>query len=78
MIGAGYGLRLDNTATGFEKLGNNGEPCKILMFAGKVPGAVRFAKQWLIPRDAKKPVDCRTIEGRKLKGKRGSKRGKLL
>lgn len=35
--------------------------------AGRIPGAVKMATLWLIPKDAKKPVDGRTKQGRALK-----------
>lgn len=56
-----------------EKWGITERHAQFLCSQGKVPGAVRLAKQWLIPKDAEKPVDGRTIAGRKLKAKRGDK-----
>ena len=35
--------------------------------AGRIPGAVKMATIWLIPKDAEKPVDGRTKQGRTLK-----------
>lgn len=35
--------------------------------ADRIPGAVKMATLWLIPKDAKKPVDGRTKQGRALK-----------
>ena len=35
--------------------------------SGRIPGAVKMATLWLIPKDAKKPVDGRTKQGRALK-----------
>ena len=32
---------------------------------GKVPGAIRLSKLWLIPKDALKPADGRVKNGRK-------------
>ena len=31
---------------------------------GRIPGAVKMAGVWLIPKDAEKPVDMRTKQGR--------------
>lgn len=31
----------------------------------RIPGAVKMAGVWLIPKDAKKPVDMRTKQGKK-------------
>lgn len=33
--------------------------------AGRIPGAVKMATIWLIPKDAEKPVDMRTKQGKK-------------
>ena len=33
---------------------------------GRIPGAVKMATIWLIPKDAEKPVDGRTKQGRSL------------
>lgn len=35
--------------------------------AGRIPGAVKMATIWLIPKDAEKPVDMRTKQGKNLK-----------
>ncbi len=34
---------------------------------GRIPGAVKMATIWLIPKDAEKPVDMRTKQGKGLK-----------
>ena len=34
---------------------------------GRIPGPVKMATLWLIPKDAQKPVDGRTKQGRALK-----------
>lgn len=34
---------------------------------GRIPGAEKKGKVWLIPNDAEKPVDGRTKQGRALK-----------
>ena len=37
-----------------------------LCAGGKIEGAVRFGRAWMIPKNAKKPVDGRTKAGRAL------------
>lgn len=37
---------------------------QLLCAGGKIEGAIRFGRDWMIPRDAKKPVDGRTKAGR--------------
>ena len=37
---------------------------QLLCASGKIEGAVRFGRDWMIPKDAKKPVDGRTRAGR--------------
>lgn len=32
--------------------------------AGRIPGAVKMAKVWLIPQNAEKPIDRRTRQGK--------------
>ena len=34
---------------------------------GRIPGAVKMAGVWLLPKTAEKPLDCRTKQGRFLK-----------
>lgn len=34
---------------------------------GRIPGAVKMAGIWLIPKTAKKPVDGRTKQGKELR-----------
>ena len=34
--------------------------------AGRIPGAVKMATMWLIPKDAEKPIDGRTKQGKGL------------
>ena len=38
-----------------------------LCAAGRITGAVKMATIWLIPKDAEKPVDMRTKQGKELK-----------
>lgn len=40
---------------------------QINYYCAWIPGAVKMAILWLIPKDAKKPVDGRTKQGRTLK-----------
>ena len=35
--------------------------------AGRIPGAIKMATIWLIPKDADKPIDERTKQGKALK-----------
>ncbi len=35
--------------------------------AGRIPGALKVATIWLLPKDAAKPIDGRTKQGRALK-----------
>ena len=35
--------------------------------AGRIPGAVKMAGIWLIPKNAEKPIDGRTKQGKELK-----------
>ena len=34
---------------------------------GRIPGAVKMAGVWLVPKDADKPIDGRTKQGKVLK-----------
>ena len=34
---------------------------------GRTPGAMKMATIWLIPKDAEKPIDGRTKQGKELK-----------
>ena len=38
---------------------------------GKIEGVVRLGRSWLIPRNAVRPVDGRTLAGRQLKKDKG-------
>lgn len=33
----------------------------------RIPDAVKFSRVWLIPKDAEKPIDMRTKQGKELK-----------
>lgn len=35
--------------------------------AGRIPGAIKMATIWLIPKDAEKPIDGRTKKGKEEK-----------
>ena len=35
--------------------------------AGRIPGAVKMAGVWLIPKNAEKPIDGRTKQGKELR-----------
>ena len=50
-----------------EKWGISARQINYYCSAGRIPGAVKMATLWLIPKDAKKPVDGRTKQGRALK-----------
>ena len=39
---------------------------QLLCSSGKIEGAVRFGRDWMIPKNAQKPVDGRTKTGRTL------------
>jgi len=36
---------------------------QIMCADGKIPGAVKFGRDWAIPRDAEKPIDMRIKSG---------------
>lgn len=38
--------------------------------AGRIPGAVKMATIWLIPKDAEKPIDRRSRQGKEKKNKK--------
>ena len=50
-----------------EKWGVSARQINYYCAADRIPGAVKMATLWLIPKDAKKPVDGRTKQGRALK-----------
>jgi len=39
-----------------------------LCSSGRVDGAIRVGRMWLIPKDASKPIDTRTKAARQLNG----------
>ena len=54
-------LKIDEIA---KKWGLGVRRVQLLCAGGKIEGAVRFGRDWMIPRDAVKPVDGRTKAGR--------------
>ncbi len=50
-----------------EKWGITERQVQSLCQKGKVSGAVRVSKVWLIPKDAPKPIDGRTKDARQAK-----------
>lgn len=54
-------LKIDEIAA---KWGIGVRRVQLLCSEGKIPGAVRFGRDWMIPADAQKPVDGRTKAGR--------------
>ena len=54
-------LKIDETA---KKWGIGVRRVQLLCAEGKIPGAVRFGRDWMIPKDAQKPADGRTKAGR--------------
>ena len=59
-----------------EKWGVTPRQVQGLLKAGRIPGAIRPARDWLIPKDAKKPEDGRKNNRRQPK-KKGSMAGKV-
>lgn len=47
-----------------EKWGVSVRSAQLMCASGKIEGAVRFGRDWMIPKDAKKPMDGRTRLGR--------------
>ena len=50
-----------------EKWGISPRQINYYCSAGRIPGAEKMGTVWLIPKDAQKPVDGRTKQGRALK-----------
>src|SRR5699024_12135805 len=46
-----------------EKWGISTRQINYYCIEGRIPGAVKMATIWLIPKDAKKPIDMRTRQG---------------
>ena len=52
-----------------EKWGIGARRITVLCSAGRIPGAERIGKIWVIPKDAEKPKDARIKSGRYIKNK---------
>ena len=50
-----------------EKWGVSARQINYYCSEGRIPGAEKMGTDWLIPKDAQKPVDGRTKQGRALK-----------
>ena len=50
-----------------EKWGVSARQINYYCIAGRIPGAVKMAGVWLVPKDADKPIDGRTKQGKALK-----------
>ena len=49
-----------------EKWGVSSRQVNYYCVDGRIPGAVKMAGVWLIPKDAEKPIDGRTKKARRL------------
>ena len=50
-----------------EKWGVSSRQINYYCTDGRIPGAVKMAVVWLIPKTAEKPIDGRTKQGRELR-----------
>ena len=50
-----------------EKWGISERRVQKLCEENRIPGVARFSRMWLIPKDAEKPIDARTKQGKELK-----------
>lgn len=50
-----------------EKWGVSARQINYYCVDGRIPGALKMATLWLIPKDAKKPIDGRTKQGKEHK-----------
>ena len=50
-----------------EKWGVSARQINYYCVDGRIPGAVKMATIWLIPKDAEKPMDMRTKKGKEVK-----------
>ena len=57
-----------------EKWGITERRIQVLCTSNRLPGAVKFGRQWAIPADLPKPVDERVKSGRYIKAKEESVR----
>ena len=46
-----------------EKWGLKPRTVQIMCAEGKIPGAIKFGRDWAIPGDAKRPADKRVVTG---------------
>ncbi len=51
-----------------EKWGISSRRIQVLCSEGRLPGAVKFGRQWAIPADLDKPADARIKTGKYRKG----------
>ena len=51
-----------------EKWGISSRRIQVLCSEGRLPGAVKFGRQWAIPADLDKPADARVKTGKYRKG----------
>ena len=54
-----------------EKWGISERRIQVLCGEGRIDGALRIGKAWIIPSDAKKPADARIKSGKYIKKKDG-------
>lgn len=50
------------------KWGISSRRIQVLCSEGRLPGAIKFGRQWAIPADVEKPNDARIKSGRYIKG----------
>lgn len=50
------------------KWGISSRRIQVLCSEGRLPGAIKFGRQWVIPVDAEKPNDARIKSGKYVKG----------
>lgn len=50
-----------------EKWGISERRVQILCSENRIPGVSRLGYMWLIPKDAEKPIDGRTTQGKELR-----------
>ena len=53
-----------------EKWGITDRQVQLLCSYGKINGATKLGRAWLIPKDAPKPLDGRTKEAKQAKGEK--------
>jgi len=50
------------------KWGISSRRIQVLCSEGRLPGAIKFGRQWAIPTDVEKPNDARIKSGKYIKG----------